>query len=159
MSINTVSPHFVRAVCQFCELVGFKDPDFLINGNKMEFGTCTVSLISEYGPEPKQMFVYVDIGPPPSVNREEAYAMFLRMNFQLLAGTQGTMGLHPETNNVFYSFNHLLNEETTGQQLLEKLTGLLNHMGDSLAELNSGNDKLDSAAESRARIARLMEKG
>ena len=152
------STEFQRVVKELCGLVGFTDHEMLVNGGKLRINEYLVSFIYDEGFNPNQLFVYVDMGIPAS-DREDAYKVLLKINFELAAGIRGVLSIHPQTNHLFYSFCYALNSTSTGRHLLDSLIRFVGDVG--LESLDLPQDvqhaKESNAAASRKNASRKFE--
>lgn len=149
--------NFKRVVEELAQLIGFKEPELLIQGGKLRIGECLVTFICDQASEPGHIFVYVDMGPP-TVDRKDAYITLLKINFELDSGARGVFSIHPETNRLFYSFRCELNEKASGRSLLDSL---LRFVGDAALEglrLPQEENKVQgvSVAAGKAKASRLF---
>jgi hypothetical protein len=133
MATSTTPAHaevFQRVIKELCELVGFRDHNLLVKGGKLRIDDYTVSFIRDAEYMPDHIFVYIDMGPcGNSSDKEGAYKALLKINFELLAGARGAISVHPETENVFYSFRYELGEKASGRNLLDSLIRFIGDIG------------------------------
>jgi hypothetical protein len=134
MNTSTTTPTpaeaFERVMKELCDLVGFRDHSLLVRGGKLRIDEYTVSFIRDANYMPDNIFVYVDMGPCTNLSdKEGAYKALLKINFELLAGARGSVSVHPETENIFYSFRYVLDEKASGRNLLDSLIRFVGDMG------------------------------
>jgi len=162
--MNTASqPHLQRLLKEFCDLIGHDDPSVFMEGGRLQLGDNFVSLIPDDVQEPRNLFVYLDIGKSTVKDKESTYAALLKINFDLLAGSRGALSLHPETNHLFYGFTYPLDEMANGEFLLESLLGFVQSFDGEAEQPASGNQEANPVAanvksNSRAQIDRLLGK-
>lgn len=150
---------FERVLKELCELVGFKDYQLLVRGGKLRIDAYTVSFIRDEHYMPDTIFVYIDMGP--CKNKDDlagAYKVFLKINFELLAGARGAISIHPQTENIFYSFRYQLDEQANGRRLLD---GLIRFVGDIGIEaldvpMNYEPGKQSATKAGHMRMSRLI---
>ena len=148
-----------RTLTELCELVGFKNPALLINGGKLAVDDYTVSFIHDDAYVSDKVLVYIDMGPVTNERKEDAYQVLLKMNFDLLAGTRGSVSLHPQTGHIFYSFPFTLSEEATGRNLLDSLIRFIGDIGINALRLPQElqDAQAASAHSARSRAERLIQ--
>lgn len=154
-----------RVITELCKVLGFKSVDLLLNGGKLRVNdNFLISFIYDEAFAPGNLLAYVDMGPPPENDQATHFGLFLKINFELGAGTRGTLSLHPQTGHMFYSFRYELNESASGQNLLESVLRFLAWFGEAGAraptEANKKQAELattkDAASVSRARASRII---
>jgi len=148
---------FKRVIEELSQLIGFKEPESLVKGDKLRIGECRVTFIHDPKANPNDMFVYVDMGPL-DVERKDAYLTLLKINFELDSGTRGVFSMHPETNHLFYSFRCELNEHATGRHLLGSLVRFIGGAAFEGLCLPKEENKVSHpvASGSRSNAARLI---
>jgi hypothetical protein len=148
---------FKRVIEELCELIGFDQPDLLVRGGKLRIDQCLVSFFCDKALSPDDMFVYIDMGPA-ATETADAYKSLLKINFELGAGARGVLCVHPENSHLFYSFAYTLNENATGQYLLDSLVRFIGDFALTAMRLPEKDYASDTHAAqgSRANAARLM---
>jgi hypothetical protein len=133
MATTTTPTHadvFERVMKELSDIVGFRNHSLLVNGGKLRIDDYTVSFIRDADYMPDNIFVYIDMGPCMNhSDKEGAYKALLKINFELLAGARGAISVHPETENIFYSFRYLLEDKAGGRNLLDNLIRFVGDMG------------------------------
>ncbi|MFM0170874.1 CesT family type III secretion system chaperone [Paraburkholderia sediminicola] len=119
---------FQRVVEELCQVVGFESPEALIEGGFLQVDDNFVSMFYNDALDPDVMQVFIDLGPMPDAHAD-AYKTFMKLNFELSAGQRGALSLHPNNGNLFYSFRYRLDEEASGQRLLDALIRFVADLG------------------------------
>lgn len=155
--------HFTRVMEGVCHLVGLADPEVLIKGGKLRIGEYLISFVFDESFDPEKMFIYVDMGRPES-DSEDTYKRLMKTNFELLAGLRGVLSVHPESDHIFYAIFQELDEETTGQYVLDMLSGFIENLGLEAAAMPAAPSSTNhttnrtTAASGRTTAAHLLAK-
>lgn len=119
---------YKRVVQELCKVVGFDSPKTLLDGGRLRIDDFLVALIYDESFDPDLLQVYIDMGPLPD-NRADVYKTFLMINFKLNASQRGSLGVHPQTGHLFYSFRYRLDQQASGQALLDSLIRFVGDVG------------------------------
>ncbi|MFL9864629.1 hypothetical protein PQR67_10665 [Paraburkholderia fungorum] len=119
---------YKRVVQELCKVVGFGSPKTLLDGGRLKIDDYLVSLIYDESVDPNLLQVYIDMGPLPD-NQAASYKTFLMINFKLSASQRGSLSVHPQTGHLFYSFRYRLDQQASGQALLDSLIRFVGDVG------------------------------
>lgn len=123
---------FRRIVEEVCTITGSDAAARLIDGERLRVGDEVYTFMHDEHYHPAAMFVYADLGCPPA--GEMALRDLLKMNFDLLAGTRGTLSINPDNGNLFYAVRYHLGLASSGERLLESLTLTIEEIRQVMAE-------------------------
>jgi hypothetical protein len=157
--------HYTRVVTELCGVIGFKGIDTLLAGGKVRINdNFLTSFVHNESFAPGNLLVYIDMGPPPEGDRAVNLTLLMKINFQLGAGTRGSISLHPESEHLFYSFAYPLKESASGTDLLNTLLRFVAWFGKEAAHAPTEPKTdpevakaKDAAVAGRARASRILQ--
>ncbi len=122
------APKFAAVLKEFSQLVGFEDFDALAQGAKLKIDEYVVSFIPGIGDEEDTLRVYVDLGPLVG-DAAGGLRTLMELNFLLCAAGRLVVCTHPTTHNVFLVFRYRLDQDASGQALLDTTLRSISELG------------------------------
>ncbi|MCS4510306.1 CesT family type III secretion system chaperone [Xylophilus ampelinus] len=119
---------FASVLKEFSQLVGFEEFDALAKGAKLKIDDYVVSFIPGAGDDEDNLRVYVDLGPLVG-DAAEGLRTLMELNFMLSAAGRLVVCTHPTTHNVFLIFRYALDQNASGQALLDTTLRSISELG------------------------------
>ncbi|WP_177224917.1 CesT family type III secretion system chaperone [Variovorax sp. 770b2] len=122
------SKKFATVLKEFSQLIGFEDFDALAQGAKLKIEDHVVSFIPGLGDAADTVRVYVDMGPLVG-DAADGLRNLMELNFLLSTGGRLMVCMHPTTHNIFLSFRYALDQNASGQALLDTTLRSISELG------------------------------
>jgi len=126
-----------RILMELSKLVGFEEKDTLAPGGRIKIADKLITFIHDTDIDEHNLCIYVDFGKPVD-NDDETVRKLLKINFELDIAQRGTLSLHPVTEHAIFSFRYQLNEQGSGQALIDEIARAVADVAIEGANVGSG---------------------
>ena len=108
-----------RLLKELSNIIGLSEQDKISPGGRIRVGDQLVTFIHDEQVDADNLCIYGDFGLPS--NNAGTFEKMLKINFELDVTRRGILSIHPATGHAMFSFRLPLDNNSTGQILLDSI--------------------------------------